>query len=340
MNRQVKIIRTDCELECPNVDRALRDHGADLVLLPDAVSEEELAAAAEDTDLILMCYTPVTAKVINRAERLKGIVKYGVGIDAIDIDAANARSVPVVNIPEYAEETVAEAAFALMIALAKKLVPVHSAMQTDGWVWPTSHWMGSDLAGKTLGLVGTGCIGKSMARMAGAGFGMRVLGFDPHIPADEMRGAGIDKSELRDLLAQSDFVSVHCVLNSQTHHLIGAAELRLMKPSSMLINVSRGAIVDEMALLNALRNGSLGGAGLDVFSQEPLSRSDHALSPLYKLDNVILTPHLAFYTEEAMLRLEQDVLERCFEILGGMPVLVKSRDPRLTGQNHGVIFDK
>lgn len=338
MSRQFKIIRTDCELECPQIDKALRDAGADLVLLPETVGEEELAAIAEDADLILMCYTPIPAKVINRATRLKGIVKYGVGIDAIDIDAAKVRSIPVVNIPEYGEETVAEAAFTLMIALAKKLMPIQAAMQSEGWIWPTARWTGSDLAGKTLGLVGAGRIGKSMARMSGAGFGMRVLGFDPHVSAKEMRDAGIEKMDFHGMLGQADFVSVHCVLNGETHHLIGETELRLMKPESMLINVSRGAIIDEQALLNALQAGALAGAGLDVFSQEPLSRSGHALHPLYEMGNVILTPHLAFYTQEAMQRLESEVLERCFELLEGKAVLVKSDDPRLTSQKYGVTF--
>ena len=336
MVRRFKIIRTDCELECPEIDKTLREAGADLVLLSESVGEEELATIAEDADLILMCYTPIPAKVINRAARLKGIVKYGVGIDAIDIDAAKARSVPVVNIPEYAEETVAEAAFMLMIALAKKLMPVHSAMQSEGWTWPTSKWIGSDLAGKTLGLVGAGRIGKSMARMSGAGFGMRVLGFDPHISESEMQAAGIEKTDLHAMLSQADFLSVHCVLNRETHHLIGETELRLMKRSSMLINVSRGAIIDERALLDALQDGALAGAGLDVFSQEPLSLSAHALSPLYEMKNVILTPHLAFYTREAMHRLESEVLERCFELLQGKAVLIKSNVPRLTSQKHGV----
>lgn len=338
MSRRFKIIRTDCELECPTVDRVLRDAGTDLVLLPETVSRDDLARTAEDADLILMCYTPIPAEVINRAARLRGIVKYGVGIDAIDIDAARARSVPVVNIPEYGEETVAEAAFALMIALAKKLLPIHSAMQSESWIWPNSQWIGSDLAGKTLGLVGAGRIGRSMARMSGAGFNMKVLGFDPHLSAAQMHAAGIEKSDLHEMLGQADFVSVHCVLNDETRHLIGESELRLMKPSAMLINVSRGAIIDETALLEALQCGVLAGAGLDVFSREPLSRSGHALGPLYEMENVILTPHLAFYTREAMHRLEADVLERCFELLEGKRVLIKSRDPRLTSQEHGVRF--
>jgi len=152
------------------------------VLLPDGVAEADLARAVADADLLLMCYTPVTRRVIEGATRLRGIVKYGVGIDAIDIEAAKARRIPVVNVPEYAERTVAEGAFTLLLVLAKKLAPMHLAMRRDGWLWPTAGWLGADLHGKTLGLVGVGRIGRSMAKMA-AGFGMTVLGFDPNVTA-------------------------------------------------------------------------------------------------------------------------------------------------------------
>lgn len=335
----IKIIRTDRELECPHLDAVLRERGFDVVLLPDGVGEEELAREARDADLILMCYTPITARIIDQAERLRGIVKYGVGIDAIDIAAARARRIPVVNVPEYAEETVAEGAFSLMLALAKKLMPLHGAMRRDGWAWPTADWLASDIAGKTVGLVGVGRIGRSMARMAGAGFRARVIGYDPHLPADAMRAAGVEKvDDLADMLARSDFVSIHCTLNDSSRHLIGAAEFAAMKPSAFMINVSRGAIVDELALLAALREGRIAGAALDVYSEEPLARSGHPLSALYDMDNVILSPHLTFYTREAMGRLEAEALERCFEILEGRPVLVKSADPRLTSQRHGVHF--
>lgn len=312
------------------MDATLRAAGHDLVLLPDGISEDALVEAVRDAGLILMCYTPITARVIAAAPRLKGIVKYGVGIDAIDIPAARTRGVAVVNIPEYAEETVAEGAFALMIALAKKLVPLQRQMQTQGWAWPEPRWLGSDIAGKTVGIVGCGRIGRSMARMAGAGFRARVLGYDPHVSAEVMQAAGIDKRErLHDLLAEADFVSLHTVLSPATRGLIGAAELAAMKPTAFLINTARGALVDEAALLEALEQGGIGGAGLDVFAAEPLARRGHALSRLYAMENVLLSPHLTFYTAEAMRRLEDETLERCREILEGRKVTVKSTDPRL-----------
>jgi len=339
MTVRIKIVRTDQELECPHVDRVLREKGVNLVLLPDNIDEDRLIQETRDADLILMCYTPITARIINNAVKLKGIVKYGVGIDAIDIEAAKARKIPVVNIPEYAEETVAEGAFALMIALAKKLVPLHSEMQQEGWAWPTARWLGSDLAEKTVGLVGTGRIGRSMARMAGAGFRARILGFDPEVSAETMRANGIEKADdLNAMLEKSDFVSIHSVLNEATHHLIGTKELASMKAGAFIINVSRGAIIDETALLVALKSCQIAGAGLDVYSEEPLSKSNHLLSELYAMDNVILLPHLTFYTTEAMRRLEEETLQRCFEILEGRPVLIKSQDPRLLEQKHGVKY--
>lgn len=277
--------------------------------------------------------------MIEVGRKLKGIVKYGVGIDAIDIEAAIERRIPVVNIPAYAEETVAEGAIMLMLALVKKLVPMTKAMQPDGWLWPTSAWLGSDIAGKTIGLVGVGRIGQSFARMAGAGFGSRVLGYDPNLSSAEMAAVGVEKvDDVTAMLEASDIVSIHAVLNRETHHLIGARELSTMKRSAFLINVSRGAIVDEAALVRALRDNRIAGAGLDVYGREPLTRRGHPMSSLYAMPNVILLPHLTFYTKEAMARLESETLERCAEILEGRPVLIKSRDPRLRAQRHGVTF--
>jgi len=335
----MKAVRTDSELECPGIDAGLRARGVELVTLPDGIAEADLMRAVADADLLLMCYTPVTARVIEAARRLRGIVKYGVGIDAIDIQAAMRRGIPVVNVPEYAEETVAEGAFALMIALAKRLPAITAAVAREGWIWPRQHWLGRDISGATLGLVGCGRIGRSMARMAGQGFRARVLGFDPNMDAAEMRQAGIEKvDDLREMLRASDFVSLHCVLNEATRGLIGRAELACMKPSAILINVSRGALIDEAALVEAVEGSRIGAVGLDVYSMEPLTTSKHPMSPLFGRDNVILFPHLTFFTVEAMHRLEEDTLARCFEILEGRPVTIRSRDPRLRAQKAGVTF--
>ncbi len=339
MNGPMKVIRTDRELECSHIDAGLQKRGVDLVLLPDGIGEDDLAREVADADLLLMCYTPISAKVIEAGKRLRGIVKYGVGIDAIDIEAARDNGVVVVNIPEYAENTVAEGAFCLMMALAKRLLPMDREMKNAGWIWPTRAWLGLDIAGKTVGIIGLGRIGRSMARMAGAGFSARVLGYSPGQSADEMQRAGAEKrDDLRMMLAECDFVSLHCVLNDQTRHIIGEHELRAMKPTAFLINTSRGALVDEAALVRALREGWIAGAGLDVYGQEPLVRTGHPMSELFDLPNVIMLPHFTFFTREAMMRLEEETLERCHELLDGKPVLVKSLDPRLRSQTSGVVF--
>ena len=329
----MKIVRTDAELQTPVLDQTLQQQGHELLLLPDGATEAQLISAVQDADLLLMCYTPVTARVIESATRLKGIVKYGVGIDAIDIEAAKARDIIVVNVPEYGEETVAEGAFTLLLALAKKLLSLDRQMKLSGWAWPEPAWLASDIAGKTVGLIGFGKIGKQFARMAGAGFRARVIAYSPDNPADEMSALSVEKiDDLQELMRQSDFVSIHCVLTPQSRHLIGERELRAMKSSAFLINVSRGAIVDEQALVNALNEGVIAGAGLDVYSQEPLNRQDHPMAGLFDHPGVILSPHLTFYTREAMARLEAETLQRCEEILAGQPVLIKSADTRLAGQ--------
>ncbi len=331
----MKIVRTDRELEMFVVDARLREMGATLVKLPDGVSEQTLIQEIADADLLLMCYTKISRKVIESAPRLKAIIKYGVGIDAIDLVAARERGIPVVNIPDYAEETVAEGAFALMIGLAKQFKPIQNAMQQTGWVWPEPKWLANDLAGKTLGLVGVGRIGSSMARMANA-FRMRVLAYDPF--ATSMPAERFD--DLGKMLQECDFVSIHCVLNDNTRGLIGEAELSRMRPCAFLINVSRGEIVNELALLQALQTKQIAGAALDVYGQEPLAKEGHPLSALYAMDNVIVWPHMTFYTREAMQRLEDETLARCMEAIEGRPLWVKSNDPRLRAQTTGVAFEQ
>jgi D-3-phosphoglycerate dehydrogenase / 2-oxoglutarate reductase len=335
--RPFKAVRTDRELEMQRVDAQLRAAGGQLVVLPDGTPEDELAREVADAELLLMCYARISRRVIAGAPKLKAIIKYGVGIDAIDLEAAREHGVAVVNVPAYAEETVAEGAFALLMALFKRFKPIHQAMRSEGWAWPEGRWLANDLSGKTLGLVGLGRIGRSMARMAGA-FRMRVLAYDPHLALQALpRGLQLCDS-LDTLLAASDAVSIHCVLNAQTRHLLGAAQLARMKPGALLVNVSRGEIVDEAALLQALVERRIGGAALDVYGQEPLSRRGHMLSALYEMDNVLLWPHLTFYTHEAMQRLEDETLARCFEALRGQPLQVASRDPRLRAQTRGVRF--
>jgi len=331
-------VRTDCEQLVPYLTDELRKV-ADVVELPEfGTTEDDLVAACSDADVLLHCYTPVTERVLANAPKLRGIVKYGVGIDAIDINACKKMDIPVANIPEYGEETVAEGAFMLMIGLAKKTKPLQAHMARDGWAWPTESVLGNDLAEKTLGMVGNGRIGKCMARMAG-GFRMNLLCYDPYVSAEEMAAQRITKvNNPRELCVRSDTVSIHTVLNDETRGLIGTEELAAMKDTATLVNVSRGPIVDEDSLVSAVLGGRIAGVGLDVFSGEPLSHEGHRMSEIMARDNVLLTPHLAFWTKEARDRLMDEALERCMELLHGKPLTVLSKDPRLTSQTKNTVM--
>jgi len=308
---QPRILLTDPEVHIGNVRDEL-EALADLVRCGNN-DEKTLADAAADVDLVIVsCFTKISAAVIQKADNLKAILKYGVGVDNIDLDAATRKGIMVVNCPEYGSNTIAEHAFALMIGLAKKLVRIDKLTREKLWLWPEPELMGTELQGKTIGLIGFGKIGRAMARMT-CGFGMHVVVHDPYVPADRIKACNARSVSLDELLAVSDVVSIHCILTPETEKLIGAAELEKMKSSAFLIDVSRGAVIDDTALIQALRENRIAGAGLDVFPEEPLK----ADNPLIKMKNVILTPHLAWYTREAYERLATETLQRVLEILEG-----------------------
>ena len=260
-----KILLTDPEVHIDNV-RGELEAVADLVRCENN-TEATLTAAAADVDLIIVsCFTKIPAGVIENAGRLKAVLKYGVGVDNIDLAAATRRGILVVNCPEYGSNTIAEHAFALMIGLAKKLVRIDKLTRKKLWLWPEPTLMGTELQGKTIGLIGFGKIGRQMARMT-AGFGMHPVVYDPYVPVDQIKAGHARPVGLEELLKRSDMVSIHCVLTPETRKLIGAAELSKMKPSAFLIDVSRGAIIDEAALTKALLEKRIAGAGLDVFPE-------------------------------------------------------------------------
>lgn len=321
------------------------------MLLGDDLSAEAVIAATRDAELLLVCYAPVTAECISGARRLRAIIKYGVGIDQIDISAATAAGIPVVNVPAYAEETVAEGAVTLLLALLRRLPTQLAACAAGGgWAPPTPALCGREACGKTVGVVGFGRIGRAFARMCGGGFRMRVLCCDPHVDAAAVEaavpaGAGYRVEwwgELRAMLAECDIVSLHATLSPASRHLLGPAEFAAMRPGAVLVNTARGGLVDDSALVAAMLSGRLGGVALDVMGTEPFDSapgSRHPLAALAGMPNVVVTPHTTFLTAEAMARLEDDVIQRCAEAAAGELVLVKSGDPRLRMQRRGVRFE-
>lgn len=271
------------------------------------------AGQVADADALLVRIAEVTGELIAACSKLKAISKHGVGVDNIDLDAAKAHGVAVTITPGANSTSVAEHAFALLIALAKNLPTVCGKYREIGFAAKNCA-PGIEISGKTLGIIGCGRIGSRIAQMAHGGFGMRVLAYDPYITeAPE----GVELVDERDrVFAESDFVTLHPVLNKETSGSVGAREFALMKRGAIFINCGRGPLVDEAALIAALQSGQLGGAGLDVTAQEPCPPD----SPLFAMPNVLLTPHYAPTTTEAAVAVSRMAAQNVIDILNDMPV--------------------
>jgi len=241
--------------------------------------------------LVVRSATKVTKDTIEAGRKLKIIARAGVGLDNIDVQAASARGIELINAPEAPTIAVAELVIGLMLSWARQL-PRADASTKQGR-WEKTQLMGSELRGKTLGIIGTGRIGRAVGYRAKA-FLMNLLAFDVEQSAEFAERTGARYVDLDELLRESDFVTLHIPLTPQTHHMIGRRELELMKPTAVLINTSRGEAVDEVALAEALRKGKIAGACLDVYECEPPKDS-----PLLKLPNIMLTPHIGASTAEA-----------------------------------------
>jgi D-3-phosphoglycerate dehydrogenase / 2-oxoglutarate reductase len=252
-----------------------------------------LVEAIEPFDaLVVRSQTKVTADVIEAGRNLKVIARAGIGLDNVDVEAATRRGVMVVNAPQSNVLSAAEHTVALLLALARNVPQADAALRSGRW--ERERFQGVELHGKTLGIVGLGRVG-TMVAQRGLSFGLRLIAFDPYVSRDRARSLGIElMPDLGALLVQADFVTVHLPRTSETEGLIGEREMALMRPGARLINTSRGGIVDESALGDALRSGRLAGAALDVFAEEPVT--DH---PLFDLPNVVVTPHLGAATQEA-----------------------------------------
>lgn len=274
----------------------LRDAGVQIILNPTGatLTEEALVPLIAEVDAIIAGVEPITARVLDAAPRLRIIARRGVGVDSVDVAAATARRIPVAITAGVLTEAVADHAMALLLAVARRIPPLDRLVKAGRW----ERTPGMDVGGKTLGIVGFGAIGRAVARRA-AGFDMKVLVCDA-LPDQEAAAAlGVTLCGLDRVLATSDFVTLHVPLIPSTRGMIDDTALRRMKPTAVLINTSRGAIVDEAALLAALRDARLAGAGLDVFHDEPIRDT-----ALVVLENVVATPHVASHTVETMARME------------------------------------
>jgi len=296
----------DIEIE----SEVLRAAGVEPFAAPDA-SEETLARLAADADVILFCFAKITGAVLRAAGRCVAACRYGIGVDNIDLPAATAAGIVVTNVPDYCMDEVGDHALGMILALNRRFVPHDRTVKAGGWSSVALDRPMHRTRGATLGIVGFGRIGRSVAAKARA-FGVELLACDPLlVPGETVDGVAIVTFE--EVLARSEFVTVHTPLTPETKGLIGAKELAAMKPGSILVNCARGGIIDEKALARALASGHLAGAGLDVLGTAP-PPADH---PLLGLENVLVTPHTAFFSQASTRELERRTAEEAVRVLNG-----------------------
>jgi D-3-phosphoglycerate dehydrogenase len=296
----------------PNLDLAravVLRAGAELRLAskptPDGILE-----VARDADALLVTYAKINADMIREMKKCRIISRFGIGVDNVDLDAATKQGIVVTKVPDYCIDEVSDHTMALLLSLIRK-IPFASARAHAGrWEMPAVVPI-HRLRGTVLGLVGFGRIPQLVAPKAMA-FGMRVVSSDPYVPQTAMEKARVDKVEFAELLKISDYVSIHSPLLPETHHLFSTAVLNQMKPGALLVNTSRGPVVDEAALAAALDSKQIAGAALDVLEQEP-----PVSSPLFCRDNVILTPHTSFYSVESLEELQTKAAEEVVRVLSG-----------------------
>ncbi|HLE80914.1 MAG TPA: phosphoglycerate dehydrogenase, partial [Dehalococcoidia bacterium] len=301
------------------VSEAIAEDGLDVLrqrtevdYRPNLKKDQLLEAIPEYDALVVRSNTRVTAEVIEAGKNLKVVARAGVGVDNIDVAAATRKGVVVVNAPGGSTTAAAEHTIAMMLSLARHIPHAHASLRAGKW--QRQDFMGTEVRHKTLGVIGLGKIGTEVVRRA-QGLEMRTLAFDPFASEELAHHLGVELAPMEELLRRSDFITVHTPLTEATKSLIGARELAVMKPTACIINCARGGIVDEEALLAALEDGRIGGAALDVFSQEPPGQI-----PLLACDRVIATPHLGAMTHEAQVSVAVDIAQEVITVLeGGQP---------------------
>lgn len=284
------------------IERNIIEPAGGKVLVQRAANQDERAELLKDAQCVLVGGAKIDRPLLERLPNLELIVRYGVGLDSLDIPAATDHGVVVAHYPDFCQPEVANHALMLLLACARKLV-LHDRAIRAGTYRGTPLPISPPLTGQTLGIVALGNIGKQMAKRA-RGLDMEVLAFDPYVKDEVFREAGVERAQtLDELLERADHISVHAPLTPETYHLFGREQFKRMKQTAILVNTARGPIVEEAALVEALKAGEIAGAGLDVFELEPLG----AESPLYAFDNVVLTPHSAFYSERSNTSIKQRV---------------------------------
>lgn len=307
-NNRMKVVVTDYDYPSLDLERKVLAEIDPEFVGAHCTTEEEVITAAKDADGILNQYAPLTERVIKSLDRCKVIARYGIGVDNIDVKAATERGIIVANVPGYCVDEVSTHAMALILACARKIPYLSTTVKKGKWDFMVAKPLFRS-RGRILGLFGLGRIGKAVAHKA-TGFDFRIIAYDPYISQANEKVELVSFSEL---LSNSDFISIHAPLTQETKHSFGKAEFKAMKKDAYLINTARGAIVDELALCQALKEGWIAGAALDVLEKEPPDPKN----PLLKLDNAIITPHISYYSEESYAELKIKAAQAVLDVLKG-----------------------
>ncbi|AGB42402.1 lactate dehydrogenase-like oxidoreductase [Halobacteroides halobius DSM 5150] len=321
-----KVMVTDYEYETLEYEeKVLEEIDAQFLKAQARTEEEVIEAAPEDIEGLLVQYAQIGEKVFKALPDLKVVARYGIGVDTVDLKAATEYGVKVVNVAEYCQDEVSDQALALLLACARKTVLLNNDVKAGNWDFNVGKPI-YRLRGRSLGIVGFGKIPHKLAEKTAA-FGLELLVYDPFVDEGVEEEYGVELVELDELMEKADFISVHAPLNEKTRHMISTKEFKLMKESAFIVNTARGAVIDEAALIEALENEELAGAGLDVTEQEPIEKDN----PLLEMDNVIINPHVGWYSEDALVELKTRAAE------GVADVLVDNKPKYLVNQD---VLDK
>ena len=303
-----KVVITDCDHGSIEEEKEEFGRiGAELILAQ-VQGEKDLIQACKEADGLVNQYALLTRKVFENLPKCEVVSRYGVGVDSVDLKAATDLGIIVANVPDYCMDEVADQTISMILTLIRKSTFFDQKVKSGQW----DFHQGIPIyraRGKTLGLIGCGKIGLEVAKRISS-FGVKVIAFDPYL---EKVPQGIELKDFDSVIKESDFISIHCPLNDSTRHLIGEQAFKKMEKRPLLINTSRGPIVDEKALIQALKEGLISGAGLDVLEKEP----PDPLNPLLKMENVILTPHVSFYSVESISQLKRSTAKNVVDVLTG-----------------------
>lgn len=320
MSRILKVVITDYDYGDVDVERPVIEGAGFELVAAQCKREEELIEVAHDADAVICQYARVGEKTINAFTNCRLIARYGIGVDIVDVEAATRRNILVTNIPDYCVDEVADHAMAMLLACIRKLQMYNEASRAGIWRWQAAQPI-YRMRGRTMGLLAFGKIARTIAERAKP-FGVQLIAYDPYVAEQDFVSYSVTPVSFDELIEQVDYLMIQVPLTPETKGMIGEKELKKMKPASVLINTSRGPLVDNDALYRALKEGWISAAGIDDTVEEPAKKKDWKPdNPLFQLDNIIITPHSAYYSEESIHEARLRASEEVVRVLSGNPPL-------------------